>query len=238
MNRSHIITYLILGSRLFLFALFQVLIYLIFLLGGSSNPWHKAEGWWTFSVIFTNIISILIIISLFGKDRKQYFKVFGFTREGWWKDLIIALVAFVILIPIAYLPNQFLAELLWGTTETSYHLFFRPLPLWAALFSLLFPITIAFAELPTYFGLVMPRLEKQLGNGWLAWAICSFFLALQHIALPLIFDGRFVIWRLGMFLPFAFFVGLCLKLRPRLFPYFMIGHAIIDLTVVIMIINL
>jgi membrane protease YdiL (CAAX protease family) len=152
--------------------------------------------------------------------------------------LIIALVAFVILIPIASLPKQFLAELLWGTTETSYQLFFRPLPFWAAFFSLLFPITIAFAELPTYFGLVMPRLEKQLDNGWLAWAICSFFLALQHIALPLIIDERFVIWRFGMFIPFAFFVGLCLKLRPRLFPYFMIGHAIIDLTVVIMIINL
>jgi hypothetical protein len=74
MNRSHIITYLILGSRLFLFAVFQVLIYLVFLLRDSSNPWHKAEGCWTFSVIFTIIISILIIISLFGKGGNNISK--------------------------------------------------------------------------------------------------------------------------------------------------------------------
>ena len=45
---------------------------------------------------------------------------------------------------------------------------FRPLPMWAILLGFLFPITIAFAELPTYFGYVMPRLEKQLRSGGLA----------------------------------------------------------------------
>ena len=62
----------------------------------------------------------------------------------------------------------------------------------------------------------MPRLEAQLKNGWLAWLIASFFLAAQHMFLPLILDWRFMLWRLGMFLPFALFTGLVLKLRPAL----------------------
>jgi hypothetical protein len=31
-----------------------------------------------------------------------------------------------------------------------------------------------------------------------------------------------------MFLPFALFIGLALKLRPQLLPYFMIIHALVD----------
>lgn len=78
----------------------------------------------------------------------------------------------------------------------------------------------------------MPRLEAKIGNGWIAWLIASFFLGAQHMFLPLILDGRFMLWRLGMYMPFALFAGLMLKLRPSLFPYFMIVHALVDLSAV------
>ena len=68
--------------------------------------------------------------------------------------------------------------------------------------------------------------------GWLAWLIASFFLAAQHIFLPLILDGGFILWRLGMYLPFALFAGLMIKLRPTLLPYYMIVHALIDVSAV------
>ena len=79
----------------------------------------------------------------------------------------------------------------------------------------------------------MPRLADQLKSGWLAWLIASFGLAAQHMFLPLILDGRFMLWRLGMYLPFALFVGLVLKLRPSLLPYYMIVHALIDISAVL-----
>ena len=48
-------------------------------------------------------------------------------------------------------------------------LLFRPLPNFINYILLIaFPVTIAFAELPTYFGYLMPRLEKSLGKKWLA----------------------------------------------------------------------
>ncbi len=62
--------------------------------------------------------------------------------------------------------------------------------------------------------------------------IASLFLGLQHATLPLILDGRFVLWRALMYLPFAFYIGAILKLRPRLLPFLVIGHALIDLATV------
>jgi hypothetical protein len=56
--------------------------------------------------------------------------------------------------------------------------------------------------------------------------------------MPLIFDGRFILWRALMFLPFALAVGLALNWRPRLMPYLMAGHALIDLSTVIILIQL
>ena len=46
----------------------------------------------------------------------------------------------------------------------------------------------------------------------------------------LILNGPFILWRLGMYLLFALFVGLLLKLRPSLLPYFAVIHALIDVS--------
>jgi membrane protease YdiL (CAAX protease family) len=107
---------------------------------------------------------------------------------------------------------------------------FRSLPTWALVLGFLFPLTIPFAELPTYFGYVMPRLATQMKNGWTAWLVSAFALALQHSFLPFIPDGRFFLWRLGMFIPFALFIGLVLKLRPSLLPYAAIIHGLLDIS--------
>ena len=224
----------LLVSRFLLFALFQCFIFLIFKISGDPDAWHEAEGWWTFSALFTNILSIIFLVYIFRKEGKRYFEVFRFIREGWKKDLVIFLGLFILSGPISMLPNAWLARLLWDSTETSTLMLFRPLPLWALILSFGFPITIAFAELPTYFGTVMPRLQQSLKSSWWAMAIPAIFLALQHVTLPLIFDLRFMVWRFLMFLPFAFFVGICLKFRPRLLPYFMIAHGIMDVGTVAM----
>jgi membrane protease YdiL (CAAX protease family) len=237
-NQTHNLRlYFILSSRLILFFSFQFLFYLLLKLYGSSDAWRESQGWWMIAVLLTNIISIFVLVFLLKKEGLSFGKVFRFTKKGWRKDLIISLSLLIIAIPISVFPNLWISNLLWGSTEPALALLFRPLPLWAVVVSFMFPITQAFAELPTYFGYVMPRLKKQLNNGWMAWAIASFFLALQHIALPFIWDGKFLLWRLGMFLPFAFFLGLCLKIRPRLFPYFMIAHGILDIGTVMMIIT-
>jgi hypothetical protein len=92
----------------------------------------------------------------------------------------------------------------------------------------LFPITIGFAELATYFGYVMPKLKKCFSQKWLAIFLPVIFLSLQHAALPLVFDARFMVYRGLMYCPFALFAGAILYKRPSLLPYFAIMHGIFD----------
>ena len=81
----------------------------------------------------------------------------------------------------------------------------------------------------------MPRLEAQTGRTWLAVLVPSLFLAIQHCTLPLLMDGRFITWRLLMYLPFALFVGLLLHWRPQLLPYLVVVHGLMDMAAALMI---
>lgn len=51
--------------------------------------------------------------------------------------------------------------------------------------------------------------------------------------LPFILNSGYLLWRFGMFLPFALVSGLALKFRPRLLPYFVVTHALMDITTVL-----
>ena len=221
--------WLMLIARLGLFAAMQALIALLLLLQGIPSPWYESARWWVFSVIMTNVLTILWLIRLFRLEGKRYMDVLRFERKTFWNDLGLAIVAFILAAPIGFLPGQVIAKTLFGTSDIPVAMMYRLLPLWAILVGILFPVTIALSELPTYFRYAMPRLEQQLSNGWLAWVLASIALSLQHITIPLILDWRFILWRGLMFLPFALFLGLLLKFRPRLLPYLMVAHFLIDL---------
>jgi hypothetical protein len=76
----------------------------------------------------------------------------------------------------------------------------------------------------------MPRLAAQLKSGWAAWLLAALFLSLQHVFLPYLPDPRFWLYRGLMYLPFALFIGLLLKLRPQMLPYAAILHALMDIS--------
>ena len=59
--------------------------------------------------------------------------------------------------------------------------------------------------------------------------LAAFWHAVQHCTLPVIFDVRFVLWRLTMFLPFALLIAVVVRRWPRLLPYMMIGHVLMDM---------
>lgn len=224
--------WLMLVSRSALFLFFQILIALIFAIKGTANAWDESARWWTFMVFLTNFVSIYLLVRLFNAEGKRFIELFKFSRETWKKDLLWFIGISLVAIPIVGAPREPLAAAIFGDATISTSLLFRPLPTWAFVLSFLFPLTIAFAELPTYFGYCMPRLSEQI-NGWLAWLIASFFLAAQHMFLPLILNGGYLLWRFGMFLPFALLTGFVIKLRPALLPYFVVVHALLDVTTVL-----
>ena len=220
--------WLMLVSRSLLFLLVQILIAFLFFFTGKPDAWNESVRWWLFSVILANLASIYLLVRLFKAEGKRYLDLFRFSKATIGKDLLWLLGFSVIGIPFMAAPMNPLAVLIFGDAMVPINMMFRPLPDWALVVGILFPLTIAFSELPTYFGYVMPRLALQIKSGWGAWLIASLFLAAQHCFLPFIPEGGFILWRLGMFLPFALFTGLVLKLRPGLLPYFVIVHALMD----------
>lgn len=224
--------WLMLISRSVLFMLFQALIALILFTTGTTSAWEESARYWTLMVTLANFASIYLLVRLYNAEGKRFFDLFKFSRAEWKQDLLWFILLSIIAMPLVAAPREPLAKAIFGDVNIANNLLFRPLPAWAFVLSFLFPLTIAFAELPTYFAYAMPRLSNQI-NGWLAWLIASFFLAAQHMFLPTILDGGYFIWRFGMFLPFALFTGLVIKLRPALLPYFVIVHALLDVTTVL-----
>ena len=227
MNKSN--PFLMLFMRFALFAFFQCLLAFLFFVLKINDAWYTSQGWWIISALLTNIVTFIILKKYFNYQGIRYFDNFKFIKKDWWKDVVILIGILLITFPITTFPNIYLAQLLYGSTDVTFNLFFRSIPFWLIVIGFFWAITQGIVELPFYFAYLMPQLEKRLNNGWKAWILASFFLAFQHIALPLILDYRFMLWRLGMFFLFAFFVGLCFKLRPRLFPYLMIIHALMDI---------
>ncbi len=215
-------------SRSALFLIFQALIALVIALTGQSASWSESVQWWPFLPILTNIVCIVLLVYLFRAEGKRFIDLFRIQRSTVKTDLIWFFGSAIIGLPLAAAPIYILADLIFGDRMVPIQMMFIPLPTWAMVVSILFPVTIAFAELPTYFGYSMPRIANQIKNGWGAWLVASLFLALQHGFLPFIPDWRFFMWRVLMYLPFALFVGLLLKLRPSLMPYFVIVHVLMD----------
>jgi hypothetical protein len=221
-------------SRSVLFIITQALITLFLTLIGTNSAWKESARWWIFLPIFANLASIVLLILAFRAEGKRYLDILRFSRETVKSDLLWFFGSQLIGFPIAAAPMNLLGAAIFGDPMIPINMMFRPIPIWALVVGLLFPLTIGFAELPTYFGYAMPRLfasqKSQPALGWAAWLIASLFLGIQHSFLPFIADWGFILWRALMYLPFALFTGLMIKLRPSLMPYFAIGHALMDIS--------
>jgi hypothetical protein len=225
-------------SRLVLFAGVQALFALGFFLTGDPKAWESSANWWPFVVTIVNLICVATLVRSFRSEGKRYWDIFRIHIENLLRDILIVLGLFIIGGPISYFPNPMLSKALFGDSQLVLPLLVRPLPLWAVYASIfLFPITQSLAELATYFGYVMPRLESQGLRPCLAVTIPALLLGLQHIAVPLLFDLRFIAWRGLMYLPFAVFVGIVLYWRPRLLPYMAIIHVLMDLSFAMMLLS-
>jgi hypothetical protein len=237
-NVSYRRAWVMLFSRVFLFLAIQSLFGLGFYLAGSSTAWEDGAAWWPFGVTFTNLIVLFLLVRFFQSEGKRFWDIFHIQREHIKSDLLVLLGILVIGGPIAVLPNILLGNSLFEDPAVTLDMMIQPLPYWAALASvILFPVTQGLAELPNYFGYVMPRFEARGMRPWLAVTIPALLLGLQHLAIPFLFDINFIVWRGLMYVPFAFMVGILLHWRPRLMPYMVIVHVLMDLQFATMLLN-
>jgi len=225
--------------RLLLFAGLQAVLALIFFLIGKSNSWSLSANWWPLVVFIANMICLFLLIRFYKAEGDRFWNIFKFHKDTVGKDLLALLGFLVVAGPIGFLPNILLGNLLFGNFNLATEMFLRPLPMWAVFGSiLLFPLTQGLVEIPTYMMFVMPRIEKGGLPRWASILLPTLFLAAQHIAIPLVFNMNFILWRFLMFLPFALLVALVIKWRPRLLPYIAIIHVLMDISTAIMLLPL
>jgi hypothetical protein len=231
---------LMVSSRLVLFAVFQAAIAGIFILQGVDQPWASSTAWWPVTATLTNLTCLFLLDRLMRLEGLRLQNIYhAFDRRYIRQDILVTLGLMVLCAPFVMLPSNLLGTILYGDANLTFEMMFRPLPLWASWIALtLFPVTIAFAELPTYFAYVMPRLSVLSGRAWFGVLVAVVMLSFQHATLPLIFDWRFILWRLFMFLGFALLIGLCLNWRPRLLPYLMVIHGLLDFATAWMVFSL
>jgi hypothetical protein len=230
---------LMLFSRLVLFALCQTVIAVTLSLLGWQNAWDESAAWWPIGATLTNLLGMLLLFHVTKREGMQIIDLYRVEKHHIGRELLIVLGLLVIAAPIMYFPNVLVATWLYGDMNQVTALFFRPLPLWVLIPTLiLFPVTIALVELPTYYSYVMPRLAALVGKHWPAILVVALFHAAQHGTLPLICDWRFLTWRLLMFVPFALLAAICIDRRSRLLPYLMVVHGLLDLQLVVMLLPL
>lgn len=212
-----------LPSRLILFLFFQILIALF------ASSWVISEKYWILTATLTNIISIIFLFLLFRREGINYFNIFRFKRSEFKKDILVFTGLALISVPVVVFPGYFISVLIWGDPTVPTDMMFGPIENWLVYILLIaFPLTIAFAELATYFGYIMPRLRKQMKSKWTAILLPVLFLSIQHCTLPFIPDFNFIIYRALVFIPFAIVIGVSIYYRPSLFPYFAVLHGLLD----------
>ncbi|QGQ20216.1 hypothetical protein GC089_14675 [Cellulomonas sp. JZ18] len=215
--------------RLVAFAAAQAVVALLLAAGGSVSPWADSAAWWPLTATAANVLTLTLLARRMRAEGASLRDLYRPDRARVRRDVPAALLVTLAGAALAAGPNMGLATLLWGDPQVSLDLLVRPLPLAAAVTSaVLFPVTTALAELPTYYAYVQPRLAA-LGRGTAVVVAAPALLhALQHVTLPLLLDARFLVWRALMFLPFTLLLAVVLRRRPSLLPYLLVVHLLLD----------
>ena len=224
-----------LGLRTFLFAGGQLLVAVGYGLRGSLHAWRDSIPWWPFTAIVANGVCLAALYQLYRLENLRLRDVYALDRGNLRRDALTALGVIAAAAVLVAAPSYLLVNLLLGDPARALAVMYQPLPAWIIwVCVVLFPISVALVELPLYYGYVMPRLESLSGRAWLAVLLAAFGFAFQHAALPLVLDWRFVVWRFVPLLPFTLGLAAVLRWRPRLMPYLVAGHFLLDLGTMLM----
>lgn len=218
-------------SRMVLFALFQLVVAGLLAATGTADAWSASGAWWPLAAAAANLVGLGLLATWSRRWGPELRRFYVPARSRWKADLRWALGVSLVGGVLAAGTNVVLASWLYGDQQGGYAMLVQPLPLWAAIVSMIvFPVSTALAELPTYYGCIQPRLARMKLPEWCVVLTPAAFHALQHITMPFIFDGGYLLWRGLMYLPFAVLISWVLRRQPTLLPYLVMVHFVLDLS--------
>jgi membrane protease YdiL (CAAX protease family) len=221
-------------GRTALCVLAQASVGLFFWLRGHPTPWQAAAPYWT---VWGTLVDLGCLAALLWFTRQEGLRLrdlISFNRRFLGRDLLLGVGIFVVGFPLTIIGGTMLASwLVFGTTQAPLYageLTGRVLPLWAMLYSAsIWWMIWSLTEELTYNGYALPRLEVLLGHRWGAVALVAFMYAAQHAAIPVVWDGQYLLWRTLAFLPLTLVMTVVYLRTRRLLP-FILAHYLMDIT--------
>jgi len=209
------------GLRCILFLISFDLISLIF-----DTPIESLSKWWSCVVVAVNIVTLAILLIVCKSGGITYKQLIGYEKG---KTSFNQIILMIFVIFVVGMGGMFLAGFLcYQKFPYMAVMMIEPIPIGLAVFNcFLLPITTTLAEDGLYLGAGV----NQIKNKWLAIIVPSFFYAFQHSFIPVIFEWRYIAYRLLSFLPLA--VLMCVIYYKKRNPLpLMIGHFVINLATV------
>jgi membrane protease YdiL (CAAX protease family) len=208
----------------------------VFYFRGEAKPWLRAAPWWTVYGTLIDIGCLLALTYLMRRERGALRELVGLQPGRLRRDILLGLAYALGILPFGILGGFIGTVLIYGSAAAPTPI--GPLPLLGALYSLLiWPVIWAVAEELTYLGYALPRLEALTGRIWIALLVVVFFWSVQHSAMPLRLDLRFMLWRSITSLPAVLIVSLIFIRTRRLLPL-MVAHWAADAASVLILVVL
>lgn len=224
-------------ARTLLLLAMQALLAGVYVLRRNPSPWAAAAPWWS---IYGTLVDIecLLLIGWFKRTEGIRFRdLIGNVRLRRGRDILTGLGYYLFIFP-SFVGGTMLSSLLvYGSIAPHIppgQLHDRALPAWAVVYTLsAWWMVWSPTEEITYQAYVLPRLEALSGRSWASVVIVCFWWALQHAALPLIADWRYVLWRFGAFVP-GLLVTILIYRRTRRLAPMIVAHWPMDIAAAIL----
>ena len=215
----------------FLLPIRSILFILIFIIGSIivKKDVSNISNWWSIVATIVNIITIIILVIVCKKKNISYSKLINYEK-GKAKAKEVIIMTLIVLVFVSIGMN--IAGLIcYGVIPYLAPMMASPIPLVLAIINfILLPLTVSFAEDGLYLGCGVNSFK----NKYLAILIPSFFYALQHSFIPVLFDTKYIIYRFICFLPLT--IIFCIYYYKKKNPVpIMVGHAIVEIASVVLI---
>jgi hypothetical protein len=228
-------------ARPVLFVILQGVLAAVFALLHRPSAWRSAGAWWSVYGTLVDITCLGLMAKFTRRERIGVRDLIGKVRLRWGRDIFVGIGLFLLIFPV-FMGGSFISSLLiygsWDPQRNLHLLGVRTLPLWGVVYSFAawWLISAATEEI-TYQGYVLPRIEALSAHTWIAGFVVVFWWTLQHCALPLVLDLKYLAFRFLAFLPGVTLLTL-IYLRIRRLPPMIVAHWPMDFGAVIMTLTL
>ena len=188
----------------------------------SGEKLENLFHWWSVIASIINVLGIGILVFLCKKQKITYGKLIQYEKGTckWYVAFLIVVSMLMVGIGGMYLAGF----ICYGVFPYLAPMLIAPIPLILAIVNLfLLPITTTLAEDGLYLGLGVNYIK----NKWIAIFVPAFFYAIQHSFIPMLLDGRYIMYRFLSFLPLTLWICYWYYKNRNPLPI-MIGHGILN----------